>query len=182
MSYEDFSFGYWLNGWRKNRGDASPDILCLESGCYGLMLDVAALRNVRFGLLDDDVDYVQALASGASRDVSRLKDVKLWESGRLVQHFELFDVLFEDAAGRPLGCLGSLGLVAWTDSFALTAELTPDVVHKLYRDVDGQLEPLDRSVQGNDFWQTDYDTCNETYRLTFNLPLDGIEACSGGEA
>lgn len=32
---------------------------------------------------------------------------------------------------------------------------------------------LDQSRHGNDFWQTDYDAAGKTYRLSFNLPLDG---------
>jgi hypothetical protein len=46
----------------------------------------------------------------------------------------------------------------------------------LYQDVDGQLVPLDQSVHGNDFWQTVYDTGSNTYQLSFNLPLDGVES------
>ncbi len=37
-----------------------------------------------------------------------------------------------------------------------------------------RLTPLDQSVNGNDFWQTDYDAETKTYRMTFNLPLDGV--------
>ena len=42
----------------------------------------------------------------------------------------------------------------------------------LHQIVDGQMLPLDQSVQGNDFWQTDYDQDSQTFRLTYNLPLD----------
>jgi hypothetical protein len=30
--------------------------------------------------------------------------------------------------------------------------------------------PLDLSVHGNDFWQTDYDVVAKTWSLTYNLP------------
>ncbi len=43
----------------------------------------------------------------------------------------------------------------------------------LYEENDGQLTALDQSVHGNDFWQTDLDPRTDTYRLGFNLPLDG---------
>jgi hypothetical protein len=46
----------------------------------------------------------------------------------------------------------------------------------LYRNVDGQLAPLDQSVHGNDYWQTVYDAGSNTYQLSFNLPLDGMES------
>lgn len=47
--------------------------------------------------------------------------------------------------------------------------------YRLYRLRDGARVPLDQSVNGNDFWQTDYDPDTGTYRMTFNLPLDGVD-------
>ncbi|MCP4642725.1 MAG: hypothetical protein GY851_19925, partial [bacterium] len=32
--------------------------------------------------------------------------------------------------------------------------------------------PVDQSVHGNDFWQTDYDTANQTWSITYNVLLD----------
>jgi hypothetical protein len=156
VAAKDFSFGYWLNGWRKSPRDASADVLCLESGHFGLMLDVDDLANPRFGLLDDDLDYTQALEAGAKRlgsltpaklsveieidgkvyqavtcqagidtNVGRLIAVRLWESGRFVQHFDLLDLKFEDKAGNRLDCEGVLDLLAWPGNLTLTAELTP---------------------------------------------------------
>ncbi len=37
--------------------------------------------------------------------------------------------------------------------------------------LDGQ--PVDQSVHGNDFWQTDYDPTRRCWEMIFNLPLDG---------
>ena len=45
--------------------------------------------------------------------------------------------------------------------------------HMLYQKVGTELKKLDQSVHGNDFWQTDFDPASQTYRLTYNLPLDG---------
>jgi len=39
----------------------------------------------------------------------------------------------------------------------------------------GRRIPLDQSVHGNDFWQTDCDAESGTYKMSFNLPLDGVE-------
>jgi hypothetical protein len=39
-------------------------------------------------------------------------------------------------------------------------------------DVDGVETKRDQSVHGNDFWQADYDAGTDTYRMSFNLPLD----------
>jgi len=161
VARKDFSFGYWLNGWRKSPQDTSADILCIETGHFGFMLDVDDLVNARFGPLDDDLDYTQALEAGARRlrplppaklaielevdgkvyravtcqagtdtGVGRLSGVRLWESGRLVQHFDLLDLKFQDEAGNPLDCHGTLDLLAWPGCLTLTAELAPNPIRE----------------------------------------------------
>lgn len=45
--------------------------------------------------------------------------------------------------------------------------------YKLYEKTGDKLVPLDQSVHGNDFWQTDYDAGTRTFSLSYNLPLDG---------
>lgn len=42
----------------------------------------------------------------------------------------------------------------------------------LYRIENGEERLLDQAVHGNDFWQTDYDAGTNTYKITYNLPLD----------
>lgn len=152
----DYSFGYWINGWRKSPQDASPDVLCVETGYFGFMFDVDNLRHVRFGLLDDDSGYTEALEAGARRiqslppaeltiqlnvngrvyravtckagmdtSVDRLSSVRLWESGRLVQHFDFLKLRFEDESGKPLDCDALLDLVAWPGSLTFNLEVTP---------------------------------------------------------
>ncbi|MFC1637086.1 hypothetical protein ACFL5Z_19875, partial [Planctomycetota bacterium] len=46
----------------------------------------------------------------------------------------------------------------------------------LFQDIDGRLVSLDQSVHGNDYWQTTYDGGSNTYQMSFNLPLDGVES------
>ena len=41
-------------------------------------------------------------------------------------------------------------------------------------EVDGK--PLDQSVHGNDFWQTDHDPKSRTWSRTYNIPMDGVES------
>jgi len=173
VARKNFSFGYWLNGWRKSPQDTSADILCVESGRFGFMLDVDDLVNTRIGLLDDDLDYTRALEAGARRlrslppaklaielkvdgkvyravtckagsdtEVGRLSGVRLWESGRLVQHFDLPDLKFEDEAGRPLDCYGVLDLLAWPGCLTLTANLAPSLFHE-----NGRTEDTEVSVR-----------------------------------
>ena len=42
----------------------------------------------------------------------------------------------------------------------------------LYQVINGKRHKFDQATHGNDFWQTDYDAGTQTYKLTFNLPLD----------
>ena len=61
LSNKDYSFGYWENGYRKHKGDESKDLLCIETGYFGLKLDIAALDKAEFGLIDDNLSYEEAL-------------------------------------------------------------------------------------------------------------------------
>jgi hypothetical protein len=158
---KDFSFGYWLNGWRKTAEDRSPDTLCFETGSFGMTLDMANFNAARFGRLDDSVDYQDALAAdskrlleldpaqlnfhvkvgtnlyraiscraGNGKGVKRLQSARMWESGRLVQHFDLLELVLKDRNGEQLECNATLDMVAWPDSLALTATITPGVLYE----------------------------------------------------
>ena len=51
---------------------------------------------------------------------------RLWEAGRLVQHYELLGVTFESADGDDLGgCECDLDVIAWPRHFALTLNVSP---------------------------------------------------------
>ena len=56
-SPEDFSYAYWLNGWRKYPGDERPDTLCFETSHYGLAINPADLAHPQFGRLTGETDY-----------------------------------------------------------------------------------------------------------------------------
>ena len=45
--------------------------------------------------------------------------------------------------------------------------------YAIYEVVSGMEVKLDQAVHGNDFWQTDYDGATDSYKLSFNLPVDG---------
>ncbi len=48
--------------------------------------------------------------------------------------------------------------------------------YALYEVKQGKEVLLDQSIHGNDYWQTDYDAARNSYKMTFNLPLDGKPA------
>jgi hypothetical protein len=158
LATEDYSYGYWLNGWRRRADDTTPPVLAIETSHYGLMLNIAALDKARFGLLDDDANYQAACEAGDAR-LAKLKEAELvlevevdsecyrarssgvdaftksqvpsgvwmWESGRVAQHYDLRELNLLNDKGERLNCSGDLKLVAWPDSLALTATLTPTI-------------------------------------------------------
>jgi hypothetical protein len=63
----DYTYGYWLNGWRKNVNDNSLDLFAVETSQYGLVLNVDDLRKIKFGLLSKSVSYEQALDDKAEK-------------------------------------------------------------------------------------------------------------------
>ncbi len=63
--------------------------------------------------------------AGTGTDARRLSPARMWESGRLVQHYDFLGLNFLVATGKALSCTGTLDLVAWPDSLTLTASLAP---------------------------------------------------------
>ncbi len=158
---DQFSYAYLLNGFRKSPEDPRPDVLCIETGSYGLMLDVDNLATPRFGILSDRLTYEEVLQTddrrlrdlpstelevavavngstyraktckaGVSEEEGRLKSARMWESGRLVQHYDFQELVFKNDAGQSLACMGSLDLVAWPDNLTFTARVMPDYAYE----------------------------------------------------
>lgn len=50
----DYTHSYWKNCWRRYPDDDSPDILCFESGYYGLSFNTADLMSVQYKVMEDD--------------------------------------------------------------------------------------------------------------------------------
>lgn len=156
LNRKNFSYAYWLNGWRKNTHDTSAEILCFETGYYGLTFDLSDFSNTTFSPLDDTSSYMEALKAdstriaqlapahfilavevdgtvyravtceaGVDKGAKPLQGARLWESGQLVQHFDLVGLIFKDAAGQTLECDGTLDLVIWPDTLTLTLDLAP---------------------------------------------------------
>ncbi|RMD78181.1 MAG: LamG domain-containing protein, partial [Lentisphaerae bacterium] len=46
---------------------------------------------------------------------------------------------------------------------------------RFYRKTGNGSYPLGQEVHGHDYWQTDYDPETRTFKLSFNLPLDGLK-------
>ncbi|WP_162030524.1 MULTISPECIES: hypothetical protein [unclassified Lentimonas] len=91
LSERDYTFGYWLNGVRKNLDDSSPAILCLETGYYGFAIDLENLSEPQFGMFSDPLSYTEALAVGSERILGLT-------TGKLRVSIELEGVRYEAVA------------------------------------------------------------------------------------
>lgn len=70
-SPRDYSFGFFPDGWRREQeGGAAKDRLRIETGYYGFEIDADDIQHPRFGLIDDGMGAMQALAAGAARSGS----------------------------------------------------------------------------------------------------------------
>ncbi|MGJ8672712.1 LamG domain-containing protein [Rubritalea sp.] len=152
------SYGYatWVNGFRKNADDKSPDLLSFETGYYDLVLNLGDLTKTEFSRHEGS-DYATSIHSdgsekrlapaelliqvaregriytashcltGSMGNTKRLEDTLMWESGRYFQHFDLQHLVLEDSEGNSLYCDAKLEVASWPSSLTLTAEITPEL-------------------------------------------------------
>lgn len=152
----DYSFGWWPNGFRREAGDTSPTLFCVQTGHYALALDLADLSRARFGRVEgpgylaaaqqasfplEGLPAAQlslALAHGGKtyRAVSclagRTADARqsiLLESGRFVQHYRFPQLEFRNEAGEVLATDSALDLVAWPSSLTFSLTTAPDCAY-----------------------------------------------------
>lgn len=68
----EYSFGFWENSWRKNKGETFQDLLCLETDSYGMKVNIQNLPSLQLGSINKAPG---SLRSTLSTGVSRLKDL-----------------------------------------------------------------------------------------------------------
>jgi len=76
QAVDEYSYGYWLNGWHKLDKDKSSDILVLETNRYALALDMDNLAEPGLGALNHALSYEQALENN-SLDLKSLPKAQL---------------------------------------------------------------------------------------------------------
>ena len=77
---KDYTHSYWKNCWRRYPEiDKSPDILCFESGFYGLSFNTANLTSVKYKPLEDDdqLSYTDVMAFENRGRMDGLDDTNL---------------------------------------------------------------------------------------------------------
>lgn len=153
----DYSFAWWPNGFRKENGDSSADVFCVESGRYAFTLDLADLSKARLGRIDG-LGYLSASKTGPKpltglppaqftielehegkvyRAISclagRTRDARnaiMLESGRFAQRYRFPQLQFRDDAGKPLETDSTLELVAWPSSLTFSLKAAPDCAYE----------------------------------------------------
>jgi len=85
-------------------------------------------------LLELEVDGVKYQAetckAGKDKEPKHLSSVRLWESGRYVQHFDFQELDFRSDQGYQLPCDATLDLVAWPESLTFNLKVQPAYIYK----------------------------------------------------
>ncbi len=139
----DYTFMWWAYGWR-GRSEQGKKVLAIQTGRYGLAIDVETAALLHLGAIEAPRPYAQtAVGDNAAviglgeaelvleaqvgeqryRCVRRAIDpkdaaefpVRLIESGRYVQRADVAHLQFENEKHERLDCEGRLEIVAWPD-------------------------------------------------------------------
>jgi hypothetical protein len=151
---KDYTFMWWAHGWR-GRDDKGRRILCIQTGHYGLALDVENMRLLHLGTIDKPKPYTQAARQdndvifslpegsldlvvevekkrytcigGATDQEDRTNfPVRIIESGRFRQRVDILQLVFQDDKGERLPAAGRLEITAWPDRLDLVLAVTPE--------------------------------------------------------
>ena len=80
-------------------------------------------------LIEVEIDGIRYFArtckAGKAKGVKYLRDVRMWESGRYVQHYDFLELDFRNATGEQLVCDAVLDLVAWPGSLTFNLNVSP---------------------------------------------------------
>jgi len=80
-------------------------------------------------LIELEVDGTRYRANtskaGQTKDVKHLQTVRLWESGRYIQHYDFLELDFRSSQGEHLVCDANLDVVAWPDSLTFNLDVSP---------------------------------------------------------
>ena len=149
----DYGFLWWADGWR-GRSENGGKVLCVRTGNYGLALDVERLRLLHLGAITEaspadkavaldnstimnlpaaDLDIAVEVGDIRYRSVgveSQIRDalafpVRLIESGRWLQRFDVERLIFENDKKERLDADARLEVVAWPDFVSFSVELKP---------------------------------------------------------
>ena len=146
---QDYTHMWWADGLR-NRSADSRMLRCIQTGYYGLALDVEKVELVHLGPLVNTAGYQDVLFETNQRVLdlppaklelsvqigdkrfrcnrssvvySGVPFARIVESGRFCQRSDLLRLDLEDEQGNRLDAYGRLEIVAWPDRLILLAEV-----------------------------------------------------------
>ena len=126
-------------------------------------------------LIELDVDGIRYRAhtckAGKEKGVKHLQDVRMWESGRYVQHYDFLDLDFRNASREQLDCDADLDVVAWPGSLTFNLNVSP--VHPWSRavlrlDLKSETGTWSREERVEGLWQQEE---KKSVSLTCRVPV-----------
>ena len=152
----DYGFLWWADGW-KGRSPAGERVVCVRTGSFGLALDVERVKLLHLGpvaavtpagdaaaednaavfaLPGAELTFEVKLGATVYRCVGIDPEapdpldypVRLIESGRCVQRFDLQRLILEDGRKHRLDADARIEFVAWGDALGVIAQVTPRAV------------------------------------------------------
>ena len=89
-------------------------------------LKTLPVAQLRIELEVDGTRYrANTCKAGRAKGVKHLSYVRMWESGRFVQHYDFQDLDFRNSKGEKLACDATLALVAWPESLTFNLVVSP---------------------------------------------------------
>lgn len=149
----DYSFLFWPYGWR-GRSPGGKRVISVQTGRYGMTLDVETMEVLSLGALRNAPGYRDAASQSAAvvtslphnrltlsvrvgsdtftcdRGAVNQADttnfpVRMIECGRYVNRFDVLQLEFKNARGERLDAEGRLEVTAWPDRLSFELEIKP---------------------------------------------------------
>ncbi|MHB1457329.1 MAG: hypothetical protein ACYC0V_10480, partial [Armatimonadota bacterium] len=149
---EDYAFMWWPYGFRglSPQGD---QVLCVQTGRYGFAFNVNKATLSNLGPIDNPLPYAETVAQDNSAVFSQPKPefemtvnvdgtrytavraaadlaapdypIRMIDSGRFVQRFDIQQLEFANVKGERLAADGRVEFIAWPDRLTVICEITP---------------------------------------------------------
>lgn len=149
---DDYAFMWWPYGFRE-RSPQGDQVLCIQTSKYGLAFNVNKATLSNLGSISNPLPYADAVAQDNSAVFSQPKPafemaldvgntrytatraaanlsapdypIRMIDSGRFVQRFDVLQLEFTNAKGEHLSADGRVEFIAWPDRLTIICEITP---------------------------------------------------------
>ncbi len=151
----DYTFMWWAHGWR-GRSPHDEKVLCIQTGHYGMAIDVEKVALLNLGPISNAMSYSDASQQGnevifnlPSPDLTLIVSVdgedfhcvrgtvdqsdrldfpvRIIDSGRYVQRADILQLTFKNKSGEQLEAEGRLEITALPERLSFLFELSPKV-------------------------------------------------------